>query len=92
MAPSATSDIVVPEGGVAKQHVEHVHGAEEKTPLEAISHGPIIQTGERVFSFILNSLSTAAAFMGVSLNSSGSSSQGTCLQILPFSYQTQITC
>jgi phosphotransferase system HPr-like phosphotransfer protein len=55
MAPSATSEIAVQEVGVAKQtQVEkHVHGAEEKTPLEAISHGPIIQAGEKVFPLSL---------------------------------------
>jgi len=51
MAPSATSETVVPEVGVAKRQVEkHVHGAEEKTPLEAISHGPIVQAGIPEFS------------------------------------------
>lgn len=46
MAPSATSEIVIPEVGSGKQRVEkHVHGAEDKTPLEAISHGPIVQSG-----------------------------------------------
>jgi hypothetical protein len=48
MAPSATSEIVSPLVGVAKQVEKHVHGAQEKTPLEAISHGPIVQAGERV--------------------------------------------
>jgi hypothetical protein len=46
MAPSATSEIVVPEVGVAKHVEKHVHGAEDKTPLEAISHGPVLQPGE----------------------------------------------
>jgi hypothetical protein len=45
MAPSATSEIMVPVVGVAKQVEKHVHGAEDKTPLEAISHGPIVQAG-----------------------------------------------
>lgn len=49
MAPSATSEIVLSEAGVAKHQVEkHIHGSEEKTPLEAISHGPIVQAGETV--------------------------------------------
>ncbi len=48
MAPSATSEIVSPLVGVAKKVEKHVHGAQEKTPLEAISHGPIVQAGERV--------------------------------------------
>ena len=56
MAPSATSEIVTPAMGVAKQVEMHVHGAVEKTPLEAISHGPIVQAGERVFSFISPSM------------------------------------
>lgn len=52
MAPSATSEIVVPE--VAKQQVKkHVHGGEDKTPLEAISHGPIIQAGKRLSSSLI---------------------------------------
>lgn len=48
MAPSATSDIVVPqvsETKVGAQPEKHVHGAEDKTPLEAISHGPLIHPG-----------------------------------------------
>ena len=53
MAPSATSEIVVSEVGVAKQAAEkHVHGAEGKTPLEAISHGPIVQSGKRDPTFV----------------------------------------
>lgn len=56
MAPSATSEIVAPAMGVAKQVGKHIHGAVEKTPLEAISHGPIVQPGERVFSFISTSM------------------------------------
>jgi hypothetical protein len=46
MAPSATSEIVTPV--TAKQQPEkHVHGAEDKTPLEAISQGPLIQPGKK---------------------------------------------
>ena len=47
MAPSATADLVVPTSKVevAKQPEQHVHGAEDKTPLEAISHGPLIHPG-----------------------------------------------
>ena len=47
MAPSATSELVVPTSKVevAKQPEQHVHGAEGKTPLEAISHGPLIHPG-----------------------------------------------
>jgi hypothetical protein len=48
MAPSATSDIVVPqvsETKVGVQPEKHVHGGENKTPLEAISHGPLIHPG-----------------------------------------------
>ncbi|TVY83807.1 Meiotically up-regulated protein [Lachnellula suecica] len=40
MAPSATSETVMPV--ISKQPETHVHGAEDKTPLEAISHGPLI--------------------------------------------------
>jgi hypothetical protein len=56
MAPSATSEIVMPEVGVAKQveKQQHVHGAEDKTPLEAISHGPIVQSGEETFPLLFN--------------------------------------
>lgn len=54
MAPSATSDIVVPETKVevAKQPEKHVHGAEDKSPLEAISHGPLIHPGKNFLSFL----------------------------------------
>ncbi len=47
MAPSATAEIfaVEPKVGVSKKPEEHVHGAEDKTPLEAISHGPLIHPG-----------------------------------------------
>jgi hypothetical protein len=46
MAPSAT-EIVTPVPEVtAKQPEKHVHGAEDKTPLEAISHGPLIHPGK----------------------------------------------
>lgn len=58
MAPSATSDIMVPETkvGVSKQDdVKHVHGAEDKTPLEAISHGPLIHPGEGTVFFAISS-------------------------------------
>lgn len=45
MAPSATSEFNKPI--TAKQQPEkHVHGAEDKTPLEAISQGSLIQPGE----------------------------------------------
>jgi hypothetical protein len=49
MAPSATSDIITPNARVevAKQPEEHIHGAEDKTPLEAISHGPVVQPGTK---------------------------------------------
>ncbi|TAQ84587.1 hypothetical protein B7494_g7085 [Chlorociboria aeruginascens] len=39
MAPSATE---IPTVEVTKQPLQHVHGAEEKTPLEAISHGGLV--------------------------------------------------
>lgn len=47
MAPSATAELVVPTSKVelAKQPEQHVHGAEDKTPLEALSHGPLIHPG-----------------------------------------------
>ena len=55
MAPSATSEIVVPTSkvDVAKQSEQHVHGAEDKTPLEAISHGPLIHPGMIVLVILL---------------------------------------
>jgi hypothetical protein len=48
MAPSATAELITPESkvGVAKQPEKHVHVAENKSPLEAISHGPTIHPGE----------------------------------------------
>jgi len=48
MAPSATTEIAIPDSkvGVVQQPEAHVHGAEDKTPLEAISHGPLIHPGE----------------------------------------------
>jgi hypothetical protein len=52
MAPSATEDIVVPVSKVGGEEApveKHVHGAEDKTPLEAISHGPLIHPGETFF-------------------------------------------
>jgi hypothetical protein len=47
MAPSATTELVaqIPKAEVTKVPEEHVHGAEDKTPLEAISHGPLIHPG-----------------------------------------------
>jgi hypothetical protein len=47
MAPSATAPIVtqVSETDVAEQPEKHSHGAQDKTPLEAISHGPLVQPG-----------------------------------------------
>lgn len=48
MAPSATLEITVPVVSKVGEVTEekHVHGGEGKTPLEAISHGPLIQPGE----------------------------------------------
>jgi len=47
MAPSATSEFAVPVSKVEtfKEPESHVHGAEDKTPLEAISHGEIALPG-----------------------------------------------
>lgn len=44
MAPSATAEIG--QEVATKQPEKHVHGAEDKTPLEAISHGPLIHPGK----------------------------------------------
>jgi hypothetical protein len=55
MAPSAThqtSTVVTDlkkDVPVSKQPEVHVHGGEDKTPLEAISHGPIIMEGKSIF-------------------------------------------
>lgn len=55
MAPSFTETI----SGAASQvtskltpvpAVEHPHGAEDQTPLQAISHGPVVMTGIPTFS------------------------------------------
>jgi hypothetical protein len=45
MAPSATADMTASTSKVEVTPEKHVHGAEEKTPLEAISHGPLIHRG-----------------------------------------------
>lgn len=49
MAPSANSDIVVPMAKVGaeipSEVAPHVHGAEDKTPLQAISHGDLVAPG-----------------------------------------------
>ena len=47
MAPSATAAPVTPnsKAQVSATRETHFHGAEDKTPLEAISHGPFIQPG-----------------------------------------------
>lgn len=48
MAPSATIDELatsVSEVNISKIPEKHVHGAEDKTPLEAISHGPLMHPG-----------------------------------------------
>ena len=80
MAPSATSEIVVPVSkvDVAKQPEQHVHGAEDKTPLEAISHGPLIHPGMIVLVLCLfiqlkSSVHECLLQCGLRLNSSVSS-------------------
>jgi len=53
MAPTATTEAVIPTskvGVVVSQPKAHVHGAEDKTPLEAISHGPLIHPGIPTFT------------------------------------------
>lgn len=47
MAPSATAELAtsLSKVEISKQPEKHVHGAEDKTPLEAISHGPLIHPG-----------------------------------------------
>jgi len=49
MAPSASAELVVPVSkvGAAIAPEVHVHGGEDKTPLEAISHGPLVHLGKR---------------------------------------------
>jgi hypothetical protein len=44
MAPSATNETTT--GAIGPEI--HVHGGEDKTPLEAISHGPLVLEGEFV--------------------------------------------
>lgn len=57
MAPSATTesvgDVIVPvtKGAEKKEEIEHVHGGEGKTPLEAISHGSLVHPGKSDFLF-----------------------------------------
>lgn len=46
MAPSATEIVIPVQDEISKQPEKHVHGAEDKTPLEAISHGPLIHPGK----------------------------------------------
>lgn len=47
MAPTATETLVtsLSKVEVSKAPATHVHGAEDKTPLEAISHGPLLHPG-----------------------------------------------
>ena len=47
MAPSAMAELINPtsKAEIAKQPEKHAHGAEDKTPLEAISHGPLLHLG-----------------------------------------------
>jgi hypothetical protein len=53
MAPSATTEIIAcaSKVGVAEEIEKHVHGGEGKTPLEAISQGPLIHPGEVSLDF-----------------------------------------
>jgi hypothetical protein len=55
MAPSAITEVVTPkeykmEAGKDQMVETHVHGAEDKTPLEAISHG-VVMAGQ--YKFVL---------------------------------------
>jgi hypothetical protein len=47
MAPSATIEMAtsISKVEISKEPEKHVHGAQDKTPLEAISHGPLIHPG-----------------------------------------------
>lgn len=53
MAPSATAEIAtsISKVEISNESEKHVHGAEDKTPLEAISHGPLILPGMAENSF-----------------------------------------
>ena len=53
MAPSATAEIALPTSKVeVAEHLEkHSLGSESKTPLEAISHGPLVLPGTISFHF-----------------------------------------
>lgn len=53
MAPSATESILPIQKKIGEEKVqgkdeqiEHVHGGEDLTPLEAISHGGVVMDGE----------------------------------------------
>jgi len=50
MAPSATIEFAIPveKAEVSKEPERHVHGGEDKTPLEAISHGETALPGKRI--------------------------------------------
>ncbi|TVY23233.1 Meiotically up-regulated protein [Lachnellula hyalina] len=50
MAPSATQLVTPVQEVKVKQAETHVHGAEDKSPLEAISQGPMIHPGIPTFS------------------------------------------
>ena len=53
MAPSATDTVVpVSKVEISKKPEKHVHGREDKTPLEAISHGELVLPG-MFLSFVL---------------------------------------
>lgn len=58
MSPSATTEVALASSaskvGVAAETEKHIHGGEGKTPLEAISQGPLIQPGESVLFSVLD--------------------------------------
>ncbi|KAH8811895.1 class II aldolase/adducin N-terminal [Xylogone sp. PMI_703] len=50
MAPSATAERDVASQGALKQPIQHVHGSQDMTPLEALSHGDAVLEGIPKFS------------------------------------------
>lgn len=52
MAPSATTEIAASISKVAKGTEKPAQAVDDKTPLEAISHGPLIHPGMNLMSFL----------------------------------------
>jgi hypothetical protein len=75
MAPSAITEqtasnvisLKEAEGGIGEvgEVKTHVHGAEDLTPLQAISHGPIVMQGNPslTYPYLLMSMITHSIFL-----------------------------